>query len=330
LPDEPGVAQDDALATHHEAGPFAGPGDLGPVEFGGLRVEHCRIADIAVGGAVVIVRQGGHALDLDQGLEPFPGRGLVAEPGAQGQGPGLIGEPVLIDELVAQAGIYDPVALALRGDGQAGCGDVDAQHHGARAQALHRERVVDLGGLRVVDRIGLHGGQRQVCGRLGCGDGRKARALGEEVEQKALPVELVARIDGTCLLQQIQRRGVRGAAGFYHGLVFGCVLVGAEQDFVELLADGLRAFTPAQLACPFLDLLQHQLFLLDGSQRLLQDFGRGLLEAALASAAEVVRRIEKGEQRTGLLGQRGVGREIVARQVGKAEFVLGGELPGQG
>jgi hypothetical protein len=128
-------------------------------------------------------------------------------------------------------------------------------------------------------------------------------------------------------LQQVQRRGWRGAAGLDHGLVFGRVLVGLEQDLVELLADGLRA--AAQFGGPGVDLRLQQLFLLDGGQRLLQDFGRGLLEAALAGAAEVVRRLVQAEQRTGLLGQRGAGGEIVARQVGKAELFLGREFPGQ-
>jgi hypothetical protein len=81
---------------------------------------------------------------------------------------------------------------------------------------------------------------------------------------------------------------------------------------------------------PVGDLLHHQLFLFDGGQRLLQDFGRGFLEAALAGAAEVVRRLVEREQRTGLLGQRGAGGKVVARQVGKAEFLLGGEFPSQG
>ena len=161
---------------------------------------------------------------------------------------------------------------------------------------------------------------------MSCG---KARALGEVVEQKALPVELVGRVDRARALQQIERRQVRGAAGLDHGLVFGRVLVGAEQDLVELLADGLRAFAASQRFCPVADLLHDQFLFLDGGQRLLQDLGRGLLEAALAGAAKVVRCLVQGEQRAGLLDQRGVVRKIVACQVGKAEIVFGGEFPGQ-
>ncbi|MNV21950.1 hypothetical protein D3C71_1129030 [compost metagenome] len=228
-----------------------------------------------------------------------------------------------------QARAAELVDGAARLDGQTRRGDVDAQHHGARAQALHRQRIVDFGGLRVIDGIRLRGGQRQLVRNGGCGDGGKACALGEVLEQEALPVELVGRIDGARLLQQVERRGVRGAAGVHHGLVLGRVLVGLEQDLVELVADGLRAFAPSQRGGPFVDLREDGLFLLDGGQRLLQDLGRCLLEPALARTAEVVRGVVQAEQRTGLLGQGGVFREIVPRQVGKAELVFGRELPGQ-
>ncbi len=228
-----------------------------------------------------------------------------------------------------QAGAAQLVNGAARLDGQAGRGDVDAQHHGARAQALHGQRVVDFGGLRIVDGIGLRGGQRQLVGNDRRRERGKARALGEVLEQKALPVELVGRVDGARLLQQIEWGGVRGTAGLDHGLVLGRVLVGLEQNLVKLVADGLRAFAPAQLRCPLVDLREDGLLLLDGGQGLLQDLGRGLLEAALARTAEVVRCVVQAEQRTGLLGQGGVLGEIVPRQVGKAELVFRRELPGQ-
>jgi hypothetical protein len=164
--------------------------------------------------------------------------------------------------------------MALPGcDGQAGRGDVDAQHHGAGAQALHRQRIVDFGGLRVVDGIGLH--RRPAAGRrwLRRCQRRKAGALGEVVEQKALPVELVGRVDGAGLLQQIQRRSRRGALASTTALYSGAFLSG-EQDLVQLLADRLRAAAGGQLGGPVGDQLLDDLFLLDRGQRLLQDLGR--------------------------------------------------------
>jgi hypothetical protein len=142
-------------------------------------------------------------------------------------------------------------------------------------------------------------------------------------------VELVGRVDGACAVQQLQRGQLGGAAGLDHGLVFGRVLVGLEQNLVELLADRLRALAAAQLLGPGVDLCLNLLFLLDGGQGLLQDFGRGLLEAALARTTEIVRCVVQAEQRTGLLGQRRGFGKIVTRQVGKAELFLGRKFPGQ-
>ena len=214
-------------------------------------------------------------------------------------------------------------------DGQARRRDVDAQRDRACPEPGDREGVVDFGGLRVVDGKRLYLGQRQVGRGLRGVQRRKARALGEVVQQKALPVELVARINGARLLQQIQRCGVRGAAGLHHGFVFGRVLVGTEQNFVELFANRCGADTLSELFGPFGNLRQHGFFLLDGGQRLLQDVGRGLLETPLARAAEVVRRLVQAKQRGGLLGQRGVLGKIITCQIGKAKFALGGEFPGE-
>ena len=202
--------------------------------------------------------------------------------------------------------------------------------HRAAAQPLHRQRVVDFGGLRIVDRERLDAfGQRQIVGDRRCAERRKAGAFGKVLEQKAPPVELVRRIDGAGTFEQFERRALRGARSFDHGLVFGRVLVGLEQDLEELFAHRCRAFARHQLRGPFGDLRQNLLLLLDGGQRLLDDFGRGLLEAPLAGAAEIMRRLEQREKRRGLLHQRRVGLEIVDCEIGKTEFAFGSKFPGQ-
>jgi hypothetical protein len=57
-------------------------------------------------------------------------------------------------------------------------------------------------------------------------------------------------------LQQVSGARLRGACGLDHGLVLGRVLVGLEQNLVELLADRLWALALAQLlAAHVFDLL---------------------------------------------------------------------------
>lgn len=142
-------------------------------------------------------------------------------------------------------------------------------------------------------------------------------------------MELVGRVDRARTLQQVERRALRGARGVDHGLVFGGVLVGLEEDLVELLAHrrGTHAF--GQLPGPLGDLRLDGFLLLDGGQRLLHDLGRRLLEASLACAAEVVRRLEHTEQCGCLLGERRLVGEIFRGQFGKAEFAFRRELPGE-
>src|SRR5256885_157383 len=49
----------------------------------------------------------------------------------------------------------------------------------------------------------------------------------------------------------------------------------------------------------------------------------------IAAAAEVMRRFEQAEQGRGLLLDTGTGLEIITRQVGETELVVGREFPGQ-
>ena len=133
-------------------------------------------------------------------------RGLV-EGGVEGQGGARLAgaQSVVLHHLMRQHGdlvarhVDRGHALArhrvdgiARLHGQARRRNVDAQCDRATAEAAHGQRVVDLGGAGIVDGEGLHLGQRQ----FGIIDARslqrrKARTLGEVLEQEALPVELV-------------------------------------------------------------------------------------------------------------------------------------------
>jgi hypothetical protein len=106
---------------------------------------------------------------------------------------------------------------------------------GAVPSPCTRQRIVNLGGGRVVDRERLHGASGSSSDG-GASSAGKPCALGKVLKQEAPPVELVGRINRPRALQQVQRCEVRGARGLDHGLVFGRVFVGLEQDFVELLA----------------------------------------------------------------------------------------------
>jgi hypothetical protein len=206
---------------------------------------------------------------------------------------------------------------------------VDAVGHGAGAQALNRQGIVDFSGAGIVDREGLHGGQRQLVL-----DGRgfqrgKAWALGEMLEQEAPPVELVGAVDGAGVFEQVQRGSQGGLGCLDHGLVLGAVLVGLEQDLVELIANRLRAAVGRQLLGPLLDLCGHLLFALDGHQGLLEDVLRCLAETALATAVEVMGCFEQAHQHGGLLHSRGRGAEVFLGQVFEAEFLNRGDFPNQ-
>ena len=115
----------------------------------------------------------------------------------------------------------------------------------------------------------------------------------------------------------------------HHGLVLGRVLVGFEQDLVELLADRLRASARGQFSRPGVDLGLYLLFLLDRGQGLLQDLGRGFFVAALARPAEVMWRFAQSKQGRHLLLQRGRILKIIGGQIGESEFVFRCKFPSQ-
>jgi len=142
-------------------------------------------------------------------------------------------------------------------------------------------------------------------------------------------VELVGAVDRARTLEQLQRRLHRAPGRLDDGLVLRRVLVGLEQDSVELLAHRRRAAARGEFARPGVDLGRDLLLALYGQQRGLDLLLGRLAEHALALAAEVVRRLEQPEQRGGLLLDAGGGLEVVAGEVGEAELALGREFPRQ-
>jgi len=70
-------------------------------------------------------------------------------------------------------------------------------------------------------------------------------------------------------------------------------------------------------------------FSFDTRQCLGNHFGRGFLKAAFACAAKVMRGLKQAKQRGSLFGERGLCAEVFAGEVGKAEFVFGGEFPSE-
>ena len=115
---------------------------------------------------------------------------------------------------------------------------------------------------------------------------------------------------------------------FDDSLVFRRVLVGLEQNFVKLVANGLGTLAPAQARNPLVYLQLELFLLLNRRQCQRNDVGRGFAKAAFARAAKVVRRLKQPVQHAGLLFQRGLSRKIVTGEVGKAKLLVRRKLPG--
>ena len=113
-------------------------------------------------------------------------------------------------------------------------------------------------------------------------------------------------------------------------LYSGAFLSGLNRILNSCSRTGAGHSPAASCAGPFGDLRLHQLLLLDRGQCLLDDLGRRLLEAALAGAAEVVRRVEQRQQRRGLLRQRRTGLEILGGQRRRSRIRPRARIPRRG
>ena len=119
------------------------------------------------------------------------------------------------------------------------------------------------------------------------------------------------------------------ACGLNHGFVFGAVLVGFEQDFVELCAHRLRAIAQHQIGCPSLNLCLNLLLFLNRQQGLGQDVGGGFFESTFAQSPKVMWGGLQAQQGRSLLDGAGWVVEIHSGQVGKLELVFGREFVSQ-
>ena len=120
-------------------------------------------------------------------------------------------------------------------------------------------------------------------------------------------MKLVRRSDRARSLQQVQRRALGALGRLDHRLVLGAILVGLEQDAVELFSHRVLAAASRQLSGPIFDLQGLRGLALYPQQRGFHSlFGR-FLEQAFAGAAKVMWRIEQLEQHGGLLFGSGLG-----------------------
>ena len=204
-----------------------------------------------------------------------------------------------------------------------------AQGHTPAAQALHRQSVIDFGGLRVVDGKRLHVGQGQFLAQARQRQFRKAGAFGKVFVHKALPMELISVANRPGLQQEGQGGGVAVARGLHYGLVFGAVFVGFKEDFVELCAHRFGANPRNQFDCPRVDLRLDLLLFFDGQEGLGQDVGGGFFEAPFAQSTKVVGSRLQTQQSSRLLHSAWRIVKVPAGQCRKIELVLGGKFVGQ-
>ncbi|MCY1537809.1 hypothetical protein D9M68_733190 [compost metagenome] len=141
--DEALVVQVDALAAEHGVAQRMVVAQQGLVDFAAVRVGDHRVVALAVARAVVAgIADAADVVGFDEAGEAVPLAALEADTGADGLGVGVVQGVVLIDVLIAIAGVEDRFALGeqvaevLRGEGgvaEGGAGDSQGQQ-----RAFHR------------------------------------------------------------------------------------------------------------------------------------------------------------------------------------------------
>ena len=114
--------------------------------------------------------------------------------------------------------------------------DVDADARADAGQLDDRQRVVDFGGVGIVDREGADVGARQVARQLWRLKGRKRHALGELFVQETTVMQEVGRLDGAALEEHLRRRQAGFGAGRLEGLGFRFVAVRCVEQGASVMA----------------------------------------------------------------------------------------------
>ena len=139
--DEALVVEVDALAASHGVAVLVVIAQQGLVELGAIRVgDHGEVLLTVAGVVVRGITDTADVVDLDQAGEAVPLAALRADAGAQGLGVGVVEGVVLVDVLVAVAGIDADLAVVDQ-VGQILGGHGDAAEGGANGQRKNRESV---------------------------------------------------------------------------------------------------------------------------------------------------------------------------------------------
>ena len=213
--------------------------------------------------------------------------------------------------------------------------------HPAFVERLHRERIVDFGGLAVIDRKRFDLRQRQGIGR----DRRRLHrrvepgAAREPFDGEARAMQRLAVRERAGFVQHPHRRAGKALRGLFECLVFDGVLVGAKRDESRarrrIAGAGRRGPVGRQtLRTQFFDhggLLRRLLLTALLTRERGLEFGLGrTLVAALAFAPEIHGRAMHAQQQSRGLDRVGRMAEVVRAERDRLEFLVRRDFPQKG
>ena len=206
-----------------------------------------------------------------------------------------------------------------------GRGDMNTDLPVAVRKPGHRERVIDLGGGRIVDTECRHFDGFQCAGIGGRQRPIEAGALGKVFEQEAAVVIVVAGWQRTAFFQQLRNRQPRLNGGLVQCLELDSVPVRPVQQFLQHRPELFRQFEPAKL----LEVagLLRRLFLLALDAGRLQRIRRCGLVTAFALLVEMRRGSVQPHQQPGAFLRLGLAPEVLRAQLLERELGLAAAFP---